>query len=58
MKAISVIIPQTNADEIATANTSQLQDTAHKLQKQDISQSTFKKTLHQAHLKGTTITVT
>jgi hypothetical protein len=45
MKAISVTTPQTNADEIATANTSQLEDTAYKLQ-EEISQSTFKKTLH------------
>jgi len=51
MKAISVITPQTNADKISTTNTSQLEDTANKLQKQeipeyfqkDITSSTFKR---------------
>jgi hypothetical protein len=55
MKAVSVITSRTNADETATANMSQLEDKANKLQ-EEISQSTFKKTLHQAHLKGTTLT--
>jgi hypothetical protein len=34
MKAISVITQQTNADETATANTSQLEDEANKLQEE------------------------
>jgi hypothetical protein len=59
MKAMSVITPQTNADEIATANTSQLEDTASKLQKQEISQyfqkditsSTFKRHYYYSYLR-------